>query len=385
MDQIAHSQKIVPAAALAIEERGQETWFVLSGSWTVAQIKDVDGTLRSLATPKGRNAVIDLSHLEGFDTAGAWLIFRTQKALEARAVKVRIDGANEQQTRLFETVTATEHAHSLPAPRAGMITLVFARIGEGLVIFVSAVAALAGFLGLMLSVLGRTIVHPHKLRAIPLVHHVEQAGYDAVAIIALINFLVGAVIAYQGAAQLRMFGAEIFAVDLTSISILREIGILLTAIMVAGRSGSAFAAEIGAMKVREEVDAMRTLALDPMEMLAIPRVLALVIALPLLTFVADITGLLGGALVCWGTLGIAPANFIVRLNEVTDITNFWVGMFKAPFFGFFIGLIGCHEGFRVEGSAESVGTHTTMAVVEAIFVVIILDALFSIFFFEVGW
>ena len=192
------------------------------------------------------------------------------------------------------------------------------------------------------------------------------------------------VLAYQGATQLQQFGAEVFVVDLVAISVLREIGILLTAIIIAGRSGSAFTAQIGSMKVNEEVDAMRTLGLDPIEVLVLPRVLALLITLPLLTFIADLMGLLGGGLMAWVTLDISPAVFIERLNQSVSLWSFFVGLIKAPVFAFIIAMIGCFEGLKVVGSAESVGQRTTRAVVEAIFLVIVFDAIFSIFFAFVG-
>jgi phospholipid/cholesterol/gamma-HCH transport system permease protein len=214
-------------------------------------------------------------------------------------------------------------------------------------------------------------------------HTIEQAGLNAVPIISLMSFLVGAVIAYQGATQLRNFGADVLTIDLVSVSVLREFGIMITAIMVAGRSGSAYAAEIGSMKVNEEVDAMRALGLDPMEILVIPRILGLVVAIPLLNFISDIAGLAGGCLATWSELDITPQAFISRLHEVTVLNNFWAGMIKAPIFGYLIAMIGCYEGFRVEGSAESVGTHTTLSVVEAIFIVIVVDAAFSVFFVQV--
>ena len=225
---------------------------------------------------------------------------------------------------------------------------------------------------------------PWRIRWTALVNHMEQAGLNAVPIVGLISFLVGAVLAYQGADQLRRFGAEIFVVNLIGISVLREIAILLTAIIVAGRSGSAFTAAIGSMKVREEIDAMRILGLDPMEILVLPRVLALVVTLPLLAFFADIMGLLGGAFMAWAALGIGPGQFLERLGDAIPMWSFWVGLIKAPVFAFLIAMVGCYEGFQVEGSAESVGRLTTQAVVEAIFLVIVADAVFSILFAYLG-
>jgi phospholipid/cholesterol/gamma-HCH transport system permease protein len=216
------------------------------------------------------------------------------------------------------------------------------------------------------------------------VHHCQEIGVSAVPIVALMAFLIGVVLAFQGSAQLRQFGAEVFVVDLIAISILRELGILLTAIIVAGRSGSAFTAAIGSMKMREEIDAMRTLGLDPVTILVVPRVLALMLMLPALGFIADISGLIGGALMSWIELGVSPAVFQTRLASNTDVWHFSVGMIKAPFFALIIGIIGCYQGMKVGGNAESLGRLTSASVVLSIFMVIVIDAMFSIFFAVVG-
>jgi phospholipid/cholesterol/gamma-HCH transport system permease protein len=212
----------------------------------------------------------------------------------------------------------------------------------------------------------------------------EEVGFNALPIVGLISLLIGVVLAYQGAVQLQKFGAQVFVVNLVGVSVLREVGILLTAIVVAGRSGSAFAASIGSMVIREEVDAMRTLGLSPVEVLVLPRILALVLMMPVLAFFADLMGLLGGMLMCWLALDVTPVVFVDRLRAAVGVSHFWVGMVKAPVFGFIIGLIGCLDGLRVAGSAESVGRQTTRAVVTSIFLVIVADAFFSIFFSYVG-
>jgi phospholipid/cholesterol/gamma-HCH transport system permease protein len=212
----------------------------------------------------------------------------------------------------------------------------------------------------------------------------EEVGFNALPIVGLISLLIGVVLAYQGATQLEKFGAQVFVVNLVGVSVLREIGILLTAIVVAGRSGSAFAASIGSMVIREEVDAMRTLGLSPVEVLVLPRILALVLMLPVLAFFADLMGLLGGMLMCWLALDITPIVFLDRLRAAVGVEHFWVGISKAPVFGFVIGLVGCLDGLRVSGSAESVGRQTTRAVVTSIFLVIVADAFFSVFFSYLG-
>ncbi|MSP43114.1 MAG: ABC transporter permease [Alphaproteobacteria bacterium] len=269
---------------------------------------------------------------------------------------------------------------AIEPPRSGTLLMALSEIGRGVSEAFMEGRALLGFLGLTMATLGRTIANPSSMRWTPLIYHMEAIGLNAAPIVALISFLIGVVLAYQGATQLRQFGTEIFTVELVAISVLREIGILLTAIMVAGRSGSAFTAQIGSMKLNEEIDAMRTLALDPVEMLVLPRVLAVILVLPMLGFISDMMGLFGGGVMCWLVLDINPALFLQRLHEWVPLAHFWVGLIKAPFFALMIGLIGCYEGLQVEGSAESVGRLTTKSVVEAIFMVLVLDGVFSIFF-----
>jgi phospholipid/cholesterol/gamma-HCH transport system permease protein len=243
---------------------------------------------------------------------------------------------------------------------------------------------LTAFLGEVSAGFLRLLRQPWRFRTTSFFHHLDHAGLRAVPIIALICFLIGAVVMQQGVAQLRPFGAEPFAVNMVAILTLREIGVLLTAIMVAGRSGSAFTAEIGSMKMREEIDAMRTLGIDPMDTLVLPRVLALIVALPMLTFLGDIMGLAGGGLMAFGVLGLDMSTYLDKLHEAVTMEHFMAGMVKAPFAAIIIGLVGCLEGLRVEGSAESLGTHVTSAVVKAIFLVIILDAVFAMFLSGIG-
>jgi phospholipid/cholesterol/gamma-HCH transport system permease protein len=240
------------------------------------------------------------------------------------------------------------------------------------------------FLGMVISRLLRTLVLPQRLRVAALFSQMQQTGYNALPIVALMGFLIGIVLAYQGAAQLRQFGAEIFVVDLIAVSVLRELGVLLTAIIVAGRSGSAYAAAIGSMKINEEIDAMRTLGLDPVEVLVLPRVLALALMLPVLVLVANCSALVGGALMSWVELDISPNMFVTRLRDNTDASHFVVGMVKAPVFAFLIALVSCWQGLQVAASADSVGERTRTSVVQAIFLVIVMDAVFSIFFAELG-
>ena len=369
-------------AAVEIERTDKGATLRLTGRVVIAALSALEPAL--CRVPGGRPVAIDLSGVESLDTGGAWRILQLKARLEGEGSEVAIRGASRPQEALLDTV-----ARSLPSaegeeepPRGLLPWLGF--VGERTVGLSQAAVAALGFLGLVLARLGRTIVQPRRLRVASLVHHMQEVGLNAVPIVALMAFLIGIVLAFQGSAQLRPFGAEVFVVNLIAISVLRELGILLTAIIVAGRSGSAFTASIGSMKVREEIDAMRTLGLDPIEVLVLPRVLALVIMLPALGFIADVVGLLGGALMSWIELDVSPGMFLARLRETTDIWHFAIGMIKAPFFAVLIGVTGCYKGMRVEGSAESVGRLTTSSVVVSIFGVIVLDAIFSIFFAEVG-
>ncbi len=268
-----------------------------------------------------------------------------------------------------------------PRPEAeGALVALILRLGAATYFVGREARDLTNFLGHTVIVMARLAARPWRLRWTAWVSHMEQSGLNAMPIVGLISFLIGVVLAYQGADQLARFGAQIFTVNLVGVGVLREMGILLTAIMVAGRSGSAFTAQIGTMTVNEEVDAMRAIGLDPMEVLVVPRVLALIVVMPLLTFYADIMGLLGGAVMATIVLDISFVRFARQLSEAITMWSFWIGILKAPIFGFIIGLVGCYEGLKVSRSAESVGRQTTRAVVEGVFLVIVLDAMFSIMF-----
>jgi phospholipid/cholesterol/gamma-HCH transport system permease protein len=372
------------AAWVDTEARDGGTAVIAGGRWDVAASGVLDAALRALKLPRGEAIVIDLGQLERLDTAGAWLLHRTVRQLEAAGQRVELTNLEERHRLMLEQVAANDRPVPPPPSPPGALVRVVAHLGEATLEALAEGRHVLGFFGLLCSTIAMTVLRPWRLRVTPLVYQIEQVGLNALPIVGLISFLIGVVLAYQGAVQLQRFGAEIFVVNLIGVSVLREIGILLTAIVVAGRSGSAFAAQLGSMKLHEEVDAMRTLGLDPMEVLVLPRTLGLVIAMPLLAFFADIMGLLGGGLMSWAVLDIAPALFIERLNGAIGLWHFWVGIIKAPVFGMLIAMVGCMEGLRVEGSAESVGQQTTKAVVTSIFLVIVVDALFSIFFATVG-
>jgi phospholipid/cholesterol/gamma-HCH transport system permease protein len=374
------------ATAASLTGTSQGGWLQLAaaGRWDISAAGRLDAELKRLASRPGQPVRIDLSGLEALDTAGAWLIYRTLKRLKADNVAVEMSGLKPDHRLLLERVAASDRPAPIEPPAINIMRRLMEEVGEGTLQAFREGRELLAFVGLTTATLGRTLCRPARLRFTALVFHMEQVGVNALPIVGLISFLVGVVLAYQGAAQLQKFGAEIFVVNLIGVSVLREIGILLTAIVVAGRSGSAFTAQIGAMKVREEVDAMRTLGLDPIEVLVLPRILALVLTLPLLGFFADLMGLLGGGLMAWVSLDISPQLYLERLRDSIGAWHFWVGIIKAPAFAALIGLVGCFEGLRVEGSAESLGNLTTRSVVEAIFLVIVADAAFSIFFNMVG-
>lgn len=354
------------------------------GRWDAANVGRLDAELRGVRATSGTAVIVDLAALERLDTAGAWLLHRTLKQLaESGAVTEIVDAKPDHRTMLDQVAANDRPCEVEPRPANPLVALL-AHLGVGTLEALDEAAQVMSFFGHVVATLLRTLARPRRLRFTPLVYHMEQVGLNALPIVGLISFLIGVVLAYQGATTLRQFGAEIFVVDLIGISMLREIGILLTAIIVAGRSGSAFAAAVGSMMVHEEVDAMRTLGLDPMEVLVLPRLLALVITLPMLAFFADLMGLMGGAIMAWTVLDISPAVYIQRLNDAVGLWTFWTGIIKAPFFGFLIGMVGCLEGLRVKGSAESVGQQTTRAVVTSLFLVIVVDAVFSIFFSTVG-
>lgn len=355
--------------------------WALSGALTVRSLPEILPQIEALGADM---VAIDLDALEVIDTAGAYALVRQQKRLEQSGRRLVLARARPEHAALIERV-----AQALPKPETTQtpsrsVAQVFDVLGRKVVEMGRFLADLHAMLGLFLARLFYLIRHPSEFRMTALVHHCDQVGWKAVPIVALMGFLIGVVLAFQGSVQLRQFGAEIFVVDLIAISILRELGILLTAIIVAGRTASSFTAAIGSMKMREEIDAMRTLAIDPAIALFVPRILALLIVLPILGMIANLTGLIGGAMMAWIELGISPGMFVSRLLDDTSLDHVIVGFVKAPVFALIIGVIGCHAGMQVGGNAESLGAQTSSAVVRAIFLVIVADALFSVFFAIMG-
>jgi phospholipid/cholesterol/gamma-HCH transport system permease protein len=286
---------------------------------------------------------------------------------------------------LLQQVEAADKPVAMRPTPVGSFSRVLGEIGDAVIISGKTLYGLLGFFGATMIALWNVATHPSRFRFNATVHRFEVVGVTALGIIGLMSFLIGIVIAQQGAVQLRQFGAEVFTINLVGRITLRELGVLMTAIMVAGRSGSAFAAQLGTMKLTEEIDAMRTIGVSPMEALVLPRVLAAVLMMPLLGFYASLVAIIGGGLLCWISLGIPPITFVQRIREVVPITDLYVGLVKAPVFGAIIAMAGCFQGMLVEGDAEQVGTRTTSAVVQAIFLVIVLDAFFAVFFTWLGW
>ncbi len=376
------------APGFRVELRGTTFRLIASGAWTVAEAVKLDVALKRLRVPipptPEFTGEMDIAGIAEIDTAGAWLLQRTAAAWEKGGLRTRYAGATESFRVLIEEVQRRGNAERPKLEKRDPGRQLIEDTTKALTGVWRDAVLLTGFLGEVTAGIGRMFRQPWRFRMTSFIHHLDHAGLRAVPIIALICLLIGAVVMQQGVVQLKPFGAEPFAVNMVGILTLREVGILLTAIMVAGRSGSAFTAEIGSMKMREEIDAMRTLGIDPMDTLIIPRVLALVVALPLLTFLGDIMGLVGGGVMAMAVLGIDMSTYIDKLHDAVDFQHFMAGMIKAPFAAVIIGLVGCVEGLKVEGSAESLGTHVTSAVVKAIFLVIILDAIFAMFLSGIG-
>ena len=346
------------------------------GSLTIARAASTQRELTAAPDP----LTIDLSGVERMDTVGAWVIYRTVRDRGAKVV-----GANKTVAALLDQVAEADRPARIRPDERPAPLRVLNEFGEWVYEAGSTFIGLLGFLGSVLVAFAAIVRRPKRLRLNAVLHRFDLVGVRALGIIGLMTVLIGIVVGQQGAVQLEQFGAEIYTINLIGRITVRELATLMTAIMVAGRSGSAFAAQIGTMKITEEVDAMRTIGVSPVEALVVPRILSAVVMMPLLTFYAMIMSLLGGGIYVWIDLGIPPLTYIQRLQEVIPITDLWVGLVKAPVFGFIIALAGCFNGMLVQGNSEEVGTKTTAAVVQSIFMVIILDAVFAVFFSQVGW
>jgi phospholipid/cholesterol/gamma-HCH transport system permease protein len=353
------------------------------GAWTASHANELEQLIDGVAGMRGAGS-IDLRAVEALDTFGAWLLERLIRDRRAHGDDIQIVGLPERYSGLIgEVHHANLESPPAPAPVNQLLRLVNG-LGRSIIETGRDFVPFLHMLGALTLTVIRVAARPSHFRLTSAVHQLDRVAWQAIPIILLITFLIGGIIAQQGIFHFRKFGAETYVVDMVGILVLREIGVLIVAIMVAGRSGSSYTAELGSMQMREEIDALRTMGHDPVEVLILPRVLALVLALPILAFLGSMAALYGAGLVAWGYGGMSPEIFIERLREAISVTHFKVGLIKAPFMALAIGIIACSEGLRVKGSAESLGLQTTNSVVKSIFLVIVLDGLFAIFFASIG-
>lgn len=368
-----------PSETPAAITRTAPNEFTLSGAWTARGAGDVALRLDALAPESGAGLILDGSRIEALDTAGAWILHKPAQRLGSAAVTVR--NLRPEFDRLLEIVgrKAVEGDDPRVPAGSGPASAIERASRYAASVAGRAVAAL-GFVGESALALAGWAAHPARIRWRPIAYNIRRAGFDALPIVGLLSFLLGIVVAYQGADQLRQYGANIFVADLVGLSMVREFSPLITAIIVAGRSGSAFAAQIGTMSVTEELDAMRTIGIAPLDLLVLPKIIALLIALPLLTAFSDVLGITGGMLMAQVQLSVGFPEFLDRLVKAVSVTDYLVGIAKAPVFALVIASVGCFQGFRTKGGADSVGRQTTRSVVQSIFLVIVADALFSVAF-----
>ncbi len=355
----------------------------LTGRWTVERVAELEKTVARAAAAGPSRAVIDPAGIKALDLTGAWLLRAMEGRLAAAGAEVHWTGGRPGQLDFIDEVIGRQGEEVEEEDyRRRLVTLPLRTVGRLTLEARDTLLDHLSMFGAVMVVLGRALARPRRFRLPSVVRHVLETGVTAIPIVALIAFLISVIVAYIGAQQLRQFGGEIFVVDLVTISVLRELGVLLTAIIVAGRSGSAFAAEIGVMKLNDEVDALRAIGMDPIEVLVAPRVLGLIVAMPLLTVLADAMGLAGGALLSWALVDITFTQYLERVNEAIASTTFWVGIIKAPVFAAVIALVGTMRGMQVRGSSRELGRLTTVAVVQSIFLVILFDAIFAVIFME---
>jgi phospholipid/cholesterol/gamma-HCH transport system permease protein len=373
---------------IALEERDGSSRAVLTGNWTTRRVGDIDAQVRKIEKEnKTRRLEVDLKGVGRIDTAGAWLIDRMAMALRARGAQVEVTGASAAAKVLLKAVedAASRDVDSPPEPRDNLVVRTLAGIGRNVYAGIDDLNAALYILGATIRGAQMKIGRGHAVNMAAIVAQIDRMGVGAIPVILLMSTIVGAIVAQQGAFQLRYFGADLFVVDLVGILVLREMGVLLTAIMIAGRSGSAITAEIGSMKMREEVDALTVIGLNPVGVLVFPRLVALVIAMPCLTIISNFAALGGAIVISYYYSGIDPSQFVDRLRQVIDLSTIFAGLIKAPFMALIIGIVGSVEGLKVGGSAESLGRHVTASVVKAIFVVIMIDGMFAIFYAAIGF
>ncbi len=366
--------------------KGNALALCATGTWTASFAPVLERMVADAEKLAGgsQSIFIDVSEVAKLDTFGAWLIERLRRSLTQGAVEAQIAGLSANYSSLVDEVRRVRATPVDRQPARSPSPACWSRSAGPWPASPARLRGLVDMLGAVLAAGFRVLIHPRSFRLTSTVHHMEQVCWRAVPIIVLITFLIGCIIAQQGIFHFRRFGADIFVVDMLGVLVLREIGVLLVAIMVAGRSGSAYTAELGSMKMREEIDALRTMGFDPIEVLVLPRMLALVLALPILAFLGAMAALYGGGLVAWLYGGVDPEAFLLRLRDAISIDHFIVGIVKAPVMAAVIGIVACVEGLAVQGSAESLGQHTTASVVKGIFFVIVMDGVFAIFFASIG-
>ena len=368
-----------PSPAAVTQPTPQQ--LLLSGHWCAQSIAILAARLPTLRVARGTPVVADATRIESLDTSGAWILQTLLLRLRREGVVPTLQGLRAEFKPLFDAVAL--HLAQAGAPPARVRRHqpgLLAALGRATLSRWEGAAQALGFIGACALALAGWVSHPSRIRWRPILFNIRSAGVDALPIVAVLSFLLGIVVAYQAADQLRQFGANIFVADLVGLSMLREFAPLITAIIIAGRSGSAYAAQIGTMAVTEEIDAMRTLAIPPLELLVLPKLLALVIALPLLTVFADVLGVIGGMVMAQAQLGVGYTDFLERFVKAISVTSYLVGVAKAPIFAAIIAMVGCFQGLQTRGGADSVGRQTTRSVVQGIFLVIVADALFSIAF-----
>lgn len=357
---------------------------LLKGEFRAQNAFAIVPAFETLGSTDLKHVRLDLSQIEVFDITGVWIIERFLRTLKSHGIQFEVMGANQALEDTLSQIRQYKFGRRYHSHEISPFYLWLEEVGRAAYKVRDNSYHMVAFLGQLVITLFKTVLTPQRIRWVSIVAIMNRVGLNALPIVGMISFLLGVVLVYQGSYQLEKFGAEIFTVDLLAVSFLREIGILLTAIIIAGRSGSAFAAQIGTMKLNQEVDALNTFGLDPMEILVLPRVIALVISMPLLAFYSDMVGLFGGAMMSYIALDISYDQFFAQLSQAINPWTFWVGVIKAPVFGFVIALVGCYEGLQVEGNSLSVGRKTTKSVVEAIFLVIVFDAIFSVMFTLIG-
>jgi phospholipid/cholesterol/gamma-HCH transport system permease protein len=356
------------------------------GSWTAANVTTLE-SLSDIVTPqldRSKSVKVDMTGVRELDTLGAWLLEKMSRRATSAGHRADVVGVADNYAGLIEEVRQVNRHNPAPVTARNPVLVKVNHIGRSAIGATEDLTVFLQMLGSLFVALFGVLRRPRSLRLTSLVYQVYRVGWQAIPIIVLITFLIGAIIAQQGIFHFRKFGADSYVVDMVGILVLRELGVLIVAIMVAGRSGSAYTAELGSMKMREEIDALSTMGLDPVEVLMLPRVIALICALPILAFIGSMAALYGGGLVAWFYGGMGPAIFIARLHDAVSVTHFEVGLIKAPFMALVIGIVACSEGLRVKGSAESLGKQTTTSVVKSIFLVIVLDGLFAVFFASIG-